>query len=72
MTEMSNAYKILVGKASGKRLLWRPRRRRENYIRMKREGADLTQIAQDRDQWRALMNTVMDLRILQKVGNMLT
>jgi hypothetical protein len=63
-----NAYRILVGKPEGKSPLGRPRCRWMNNIKM-----DLTQIgwdvvdwielAQDRDQWRALVNTVMNLRV---------
>jgi hypothetical protein len=57
-----------VGKPEGKRPLGRPRRRWEDNIRMDlREmgcgGMDWTDLAQARDQWRALVNTVMYLRI---------
>jgi hypothetical protein len=53
--EMRNAYKILVGKPEGKRLLGRPKRRREDNIRMdfrdiEWEGMDWMNLAQDRDQ----------------------
>jgi hypothetical protein len=63
-----NAYRILVGKAEGKRSLGRPRRRWEDNIKMDyREigwrGMDWTDLAEDRDQWRALVNTVMNLRV---------
>jgi hypothetical protein len=58
----------LVGKPKGKRPLGRPRCRWVNNIKMDvREigwdGVDLTDMAQDRDQWRALVNTVMNLRV---------
>jgi hypothetical protein len=63
-----NAYRVLVRKPEGKRPLGRPRRRWENNIKI-----DLTEIgwgdmdwihlAQDNVQWRALVNTVMDLRV---------
>jgi hypothetical protein len=66
--EKRNAYRILVGKPEGKRTLGRPRRRWEDSIRMDlREigwgGVDWIDLAHDRDQWRALVNTVMNLRV---------
>jgi hypothetical protein len=66
--EMKNAYKILVGKVEGKRPLGRPRRRLEENIKMDRrekwlEDLDLIHLAQDRDQWRDLVNTVMNLQV---------
>jgi hypothetical protein len=58
-----------MGKPEGKRPLGRSRRRWENGIRMDlREigwgSVDLIQLAQDRDQWRIVVNTVMNLRVL--------
>jgi hypothetical protein len=66
--EERTAYGILVGKPEGKRPLERPRRRWEDNIRMDlREirwgGMDWIDVAQDRAQWRALVNTVMNLRV---------
>jgi hypothetical protein len=68
MGEMRNKYKILVGKSQGKRSLGRLRSRWEDNIKK-----DLTEVgwedvgwmhlALDRDQWRAVVNTVMKLRI---------
>jgi transcription termination factor 2 len=63
-----NAYKILVGMPEGKILLGRPRRRWMDNIKMDlREigwnGVDWIDMAQDRDQWRALVNTVLTLRV---------
>jgi hypothetical protein len=63
-----NACRTLVGKPDGKRPLGRPRSRWEDTIKMDlREiglgGMDCIDLAQDRDQWRALVNTVMNLRI---------
>jgi hypothetical protein len=59
-----NAYRILVGK----RPLGRPRRRSVDNIKMDlREtgwvGMDWIELAQDKDQWRALVNTAMNLRV---------
>jgi hypothetical protein len=61
-------YMVLIGRPEGKRPLGRPRRRWEDNIRMDlREiginGANWIQLAQDRVQWRAFLNTVKNLRI---------
>jgi hypothetical protein len=58
----------LVGRPEGKRPLGRPRCRWKNNIKMDfREigigGANWIQLAQDRVQWRACVNTVMNLRV---------
>jgi hypothetical protein len=68
MEAKMNAYIVLVGKPEGKRPLERPRRRREDNIRMDLGkigwgGLDWIDLAQDRDQWRALVKTVMNLRV---------
>jgi hypothetical protein len=64
-------YGVLVGKPEGKRPLGRTRRRWENWIKMDlivREigwgVVEWIQLAQDTDRWRALVNTVMNLRVL--------
>jgi hypothetical protein len=63
-----NVYRILVGKPEGKRPLGRPRRWSVNKIKMILrgrgwDGMNWIDVAQDRDQWRALVNTVMNLRV---------
>jgi hypothetical protein len=69
MGEEMNVYRVLIGKPEGKRPLGRPRRRWEDGIRMDlREsgcgGVDWIQLAQDKDRWRAVVNKVMNLRVL--------
>jgi hypothetical protein len=59
--EKSNAYRILVGEPEGKRPLARPKRRWVDNIKMDLreigwDGMDWIDLAQDRDQWRALVN----------------
>jgi hypothetical protein len=68
MGEKRPAYRILVGYPEGKRPLERPRRRWEDNIIMDLretgwDGMDWIDLAQDRDQWTALVNTVMNLRV---------
>jgi hypothetical protein len=67
MGETRNAYRILVGKPEGRRPLGRPRRRWVDNIKIDLrdigwDDMDWTDLAQDRDQWKALVNTVMNLR----------
>jgi hypothetical protein len=64
MEEKRNAYRILVGKREGKRRLEKPKRRWVDNIEIDLreigwDGMDWIDLAQDRDQWRALVNTVM-------------
>jgi hypothetical protein len=65
MGEKRNSYRILVGKPEEKRPLGRPRRRWVDNIKMDlREIVwDWMDMAQVRDQWRALVNTVLNLRV---------
>jgi hypothetical protein len=68
MGEKINACRILVGKPEGKRPLGRPRHRWVGNIKMDLreiglDGVDWMDMAQDRDQWRALVNTVLNLRV---------
>jgi hypothetical protein len=62
--EVRNAYNISVGKPEGRRPLGRPRRRWEYNTRMDFKeiwwkAVDWIHLAQDRDQWLALVNMVM-------------
>jgi hypothetical protein len=68
MGKRRGAYRALVGKPEGRRPLERPRRRWEDNIKVDlREvgcgGADWVDLAQDRDRLRALVYTVMNLRV---------
>jgi hypothetical protein len=61
-------YRLLVGKPEGKRPLGRPRRRRIYNIKMDLleiglSVVDWIDLAQDRYMWRALVNSVMNLRV---------
>ena len=68
MGEGRGVHRVLVGKPEGKRPLGRPRRRWEDNIKMALQevgggGGDWMDLAQDRDIWRVLVNTVMNLRV---------
>ena len=68
MGEGRGVHRVLVGKPEGKRPLGSPRRRWEDNIKMDLQevgGAceDRMELAQDRDRWRALVSTVMNLRV---------
>jgi hypothetical protein len=68
MGEVRGAYNILVGRPAERRPLGTPRSRWEDNIKMdlRKIGfgdVDWIHLAQDRDRWRALVNTVMNLRV---------
>jgi hypothetical protein len=65
--EKRGAYRILVGRPEGRRPLGRTRRRWKDNIKMDLQGVGWCmgwfELAQDRDSWRAVGNTVMNLRV---------
>jgi hypothetical protein len=68
MGEKRNVYRLLVGKTMGKRPLGRPRRRWIDNIKMdlleiEVNVVDWIGLAQDRYRWRALVHSVMNLRV---------
>jgi hypothetical protein len=68
MGEKRNAYKLLVGTPEGKRPLGRPRRRWVDNIKMDLgevgwSDVDWIGLAQDRNRWRAVVNSVLNLRV---------
>jgi hypothetical protein len=68
MRKKGNAYILLMGKPEGKRPLGRPRRRRVDYIRMDLGevgwgDVDWIALAQHRNRWKALVNSVLNLRV---------
>jgi len=69
MGERGGVYRVLVGNSEGKRPLERPRRRWEDRIKMDLQevgcgGMDWIDVAQERDMWRALVNAVVNFRVL--------
>ena len=73
MGEGRRVHRVLVGKPEGKRPLGRPRRRWEDNIKMDFQEVgggcgDWMELAQDRDRWRALVSTVMNLRVPKMWG----
>ena len=67
MGEGIGVHRALVGKPERKRPLGRPRRRWEDNIKMDLGEVgvvgDWMELAQDRDRWRAFVNTVTNLRV---------
>jgi hypothetical protein len=66
--EKRNTYRLLVGKPEGKRPLGRPRRRWVDNIKMDLGGegwgdVDWIRLAHDRNRWKALVNSVLNLRV---------
>jgi hypothetical protein len=68
MGEKKNAYRLLVEKPEGKRPLGRPRHKWVDNIRMDLgevgwDDVDWIGLAQDRNRWRAIPNSVLNLRV---------
>ena len=68
MEQSRNAYRVLVGKPEEKRPLGRPRRRWEDNIKMDLkevacDPGEWIDLAEDREQWRAYVRAVMNLRV---------
>jgi hypothetical protein len=68
MGDRRGAYRVLVGRPEEKGPLGRSRRRWENNIKIDLQevgwgGMDWIDLAQDRDRWRAVVNSVMNLRV---------
>jgi hypothetical protein len=75
MGEKRNMYRLLVGKPEGKRPLGRPRSRWMDNIKLDLleiglNVVDWIGLAQDRCRWRALMNSVMNLRVPYSAGKL--
>jgi len=73
VVEMRSAYKILVAKPEGMGPLGRPRHRLENTViidlrEIRREFVGWIYLAQDRDQWRNVVNMVMNIRVPLKMS----
>jgi hypothetical protein len=77
MAKKRNACRILVGKTGGKRPLGKRRRRWLDNIKIDLRviglnGLDWIDLAQDMDQWRDFVNTVINLRVPQNARKFLS
>ena len=73
MGEGRGVYRVLMGKPDGKKPMGRPRRRWDGNIKMDLQEVgggcgDWMELAEDRDRWRALVSTVMNLRVPKMWG----
>jgi len=73
MVQWTGVYRVLVGKPEGETPLERPRRRWDDNIKMGlqevgRGCGEWMELAQYRDRWRALVSTVMNLRVPKMRG----
>jgi len=77
MGERRGLYRVLLGKTKRKSPLGRLRYRWEDNIKMDLQevgcgGMDWIELAHDRESWRAFVNAIMNLRVLQNAGKSLT
>jgi hypothetical protein len=76
MGDRRGAYEVLMGKPEGKRTLGSARSRWEDNIKRILEkldgGVDWIDVAQDKEMWRAVVNTVMNFRFAYNAGNFLS
>jgi hypothetical protein len=76
MGEKRNGYGISVGRAEGKKPLGRPKCKWEDSnkidLREIEWDMDWIHLVQDREQWRTLVNTVMNIRVPYNFGNFLS
>jgi hypothetical protein len=70
--EKRNAYRILVGKPEGKRSLGWVDKIKMDLREIGWDGVDWIDMAQDRGQWKALVNTVLSLRVPYNAGKLLS
>jgi hypothetical protein len=75
MGEKRDAYRLLIGKLEGKSPLGIPRRRWVDNIRIDLVDVgwgdvDWIGLAQDRDRWRALVNSVLNLGVTYNAGKL--
>jgi hypothetical protein len=73
--EKMNVYRLLVGKPEGRRTLGRPRLRwvdniKMNLVQIGWGSVDWIGLARDRESWGALVNAVMNLRVLLNAGKL--
>jgi hypothetical protein len=74
--ERRSVYRVLVGKPEGRNTLGRPRCRWEDNIKMDLQevrfgNTDWIELAKDSDRWRALVNAIINLRVLKEFGELL-
>ena len=66
--KMRNAYRCVVGRPVVSRQLVRSRRRWEEHIKMELKEMDCIHVTEDRDKWRAVVNTASNIRVYRMQG----